>query len=54
MEKARTLLKELEKLIDARQKNIKIADRSEHVWATVQEYEEDELADNSDGEKRLF
>ena len=43
VEKARTLLKEGEKLIDARQKNIKIADRSEHGWATVQEYEEDEL-----------
>ena len=54
VEKARTLLKEGEKLIDARQKNIKIADRSEHGWATVQEYEEDELADNSDDEKRLF
>ena len=35
VEKARTLLKEGEKLIDARQKNIKIADRSEHGWATV-------------------
>ena len=54
VEKARTLLKEGEKVIDARQKNIKIADRSEHGWATVQEYEEDELADNSDDEKRLF
>ena len=54
VEKARTLLKEGEKHIDARQKNIKIADRSEHGWATVQEYEEDELADNSDDEKRLF
>ena len=35
VEKARTLLKGGEKLIDARQKNIKIADRSEHGWATV-------------------
>ena len=31
-----------------------IADRSEHGWATVAEYEEDELADNFDDEKRLF
>ena len=36
------------------QKHIKIADRSEYGWATVAEYEEDELADNSDDEKRLF
>ena len=54
VEKARTLLKEGEKLIDTRQKCILIADRSEHGWATVAEYEEDELADNSDDEKRLF
>ena len=33
---------------------IKIADRSEHGWATVKEYEDDELAENSDDEKRLF
>ena len=33
---------------------IRIADRSEFGWATVEEYEEDELADNSDDEKRLY
>ena len=54
VEKAKTLIKEGEKLIDTRQKHIKIADRSEFGWATVAEYEEDELADNSDDEKRLF
>ena len=54
VEKAVTLLQEGEKLISLRQKNILIADRSEHGWATVAEYEEDELADNSDDEKRLF
>lgn len=54
MEKAQTLLKEGKKLIDIHQKNIKIADRSEHNWATVLEYEENELGDNSDDEKRLF
>lgn len=53
VEKAKTLLKEGEKLIDLRQKHIKIADRSEYGWATVAEYEEDELADNSEDEKRL-
>ena len=28
-------------------------DRSNNGWATVEEYVEDELADNSDDEKRL-
>ena len=54
MEKAVTLLQEGEKLISLHQKSILIADRREHGWATVAEYEEDELADNSDDEKRLF
>ena len=54
VEKARTLLQEGQKIIDTRQKLIKIADRSEHGWATVKEYEDDELAENSDDEKRLF
>ena len=30
-----------------------MADRSEHGWATVEEYLEDELAENSDDEKRM-
>ena len=33
---------------------VKIADKSEYSWATVQEYLTDELASNSDDEKRLF
>ena len=53
VEKIRSLVNEGEKLIDTRQKNIKIADRSEYGWATVAEYEEDELAANSGDEKRL-
>ena len=53
VEKAKTLLEEGEKLIAERQKHIRIADRSENGWATVEEYMEDELADNSDDEKRL-
>ena len=31
-----------------------IADRSEYGWATVEEYLDDELADNSDDEKRMY
>ena len=54
VEKAKKLLKEGEELIKERQKLIKVADRSEHGWATVEEYVADELADDSDDEKRLF
>ena len=54
IEKAKTALKEGEVLINQRQKLIKIADRSEHGWATVEEYMADELAENSDDEKRLY
>ena len=44
LEKAKSALTEGEKLIDERQKQIRIADRSEYVWATVEEYLDDELA----------
>ena len=54
VERAKESLKEGEDLIVSRQKAIRIADRSEYGWATVEEYEEDELAANSDDEKRLF
>ena len=52
-EKAKTLLEEGGGLIVERQKHIKIANHSENGWATVEEYVEHELADNSDDEKRL-
>ena len=54
VEKAKTALEEGEKLIVERQKHIRIADRSENGWVTVEEYVEDDLADNSDDEKRLL
>ena len=47
-------LQEGESLIKKRQKLMKVADRLEHGWATVEEYVTDELAENSDDEKRLF
>ena len=54
IERAKTAIQEGMEIINKRQKLIKIADRSEHGWATVDEYIEDALADNSDDEKRLF
>ena len=41
------------RLLAERQKLIKIADRSENGWGVVAEYTADELADDSDDEKRL-
>ena len=46
-------LKKGREAIAERQKLIKIADRSELGWAVVNEYTADELADNSDDEKRM-
>ena len=42
----------MKKVIE-RQKLIKLADRSEFRWGVVAEYTADELADNSDDEKRI-
>ena len=41
------------RMIAHRQKITKIANRSEHGWATVAEYEDDDLAENSEDERRL-
>jgi len=40
--------------ITNRQKLIKIADRSEFSWAVVEAYESDNLASDSEDEKRLI
>ena len=40
--------------ITYRQKRIKVADRSDFGWATVEEYDKDELASDSDDKKWLF
>ena len=48
-----TLVSEGKKLIHKRQKLIKIADRYKDGWQVVEEFESDELASNSEGEKKL-
>ena len=41
------------KSLEKRQKHIKVADRSDYGWATVEHYDSHPLADDSDDEKRL-
>ncbi|XP_035688012.1 uncharacterized protein LOC118423839 [Branchiostoma floridae] len=53
-ERALQALAEGEELISFRQKCILMADKSEAGWLTVEEYKKNELADNSDDEKRMF
>ena len=53
MTKAKKSLDEGMALIAHRQKLIKLADRSEHGWKVVKEYESDVLAENEDDEKRI-
>ena len=53
LESAKELLQRGMALIIWCQKHIKMANRSDNGWAVVQEYEADELADNSDDEKKM-
>ncbi len=53
IERAQAALKKGTDLLQERQKLIKIADRSEYGWGVVAEYTADELAADSDDEKRL-
>ena len=41
------------KLLSRRKKLIKLADRSEAGWALVEKYVEDDLADDSDDDRRM-
>ena len=52
--KAKTAIEEGIALVTKRMKVIKIAHKSQYSWATVQEYLSDELASDSEDEKRLF
>lgn len=51
--RAKEALKEGREALNNRQKMIRIADRSEFGWELVKEYAEDELADDTDDEKRI-
>jgi phage terminase small subunit len=52
-ERVSKLVDEAKALIHRHQKLIKIADRSKDGWRVVEEYESDDLASNSEDEKRL-
>ncbi|CAB4044795.1 Hypothetical predicted protein [Paramuricea clavata] len=52
-ERVANLVDEAKALSHRRQKLIKIADRSKDAWRVVEEYESDDLASNSEDEKRL-
>ena len=54
MEKAKQLIQQGIVLVKRRIKLIKLADKSEYGWATVKEYESDELASDSEDEKRIY
>ena len=53
-EKVKVALESSIEVISKRVKAIKLADKSEFGWATVDEYLSDELASDSDDEKRIY
>ena len=52
-EKAEEKFAELSKNLKRRQKIIKLADKSEAGWLAVKEYQTEELASDSENEKRI-
>ena len=53
LKQVREAVEEGIEVVKNRQKAIRIANRSELGWAMINEYGEDELADDSDDEKRI-
>ena len=54
LEALKAQLQEGIQAIACRQKRIKVADRSDYGWVVVKAYDNDELASDSEDEKRLF
>lgn len=54
LDKVKSALEQGEKLLKERQKHILLADKSTYGWATVKEYKQNELADNSEDEKKMY
>ena len=52
-EKVRELTTKAKEMIRKRQKLIKIADKNKDGWLVVEEYESDDLASDTDDEKRI-
>jgi len=53
LRKVQLTMEEGMQLLKLRQKAIKLADRSEFGWSLVAEYDADELADDSDDERKI-
>jgi len=53
LQQAAQALEERTRLIRLRQKSIRLADHSEFRWSVVTEYDADELAEDSDDEKKI-
>ena len=53
LQQAETAVEEGMALLKDRQKATRLTDRSELGWAVVNEYEEDQLAEDSEDEKRM-
>jgi len=53
LDSARTKLEQGIKALAAKQKHIKMADRSKHGWNTVAHYQEDLLASDPEDDKEI-
>ena len=54
LDKVHASLEKGEKLLSERQKHILLADKSDFGWSLIQEYKRNDLADDSDDEKKII